>query len=211
MSAAETLEPHVLARLLLDAAPHIDLIERVAPYLPTLRPILPMLDKWSAVETDLMWAQSAPEHLKATAHQAVFLLLAKNHGGSAGLWGAIGHEMQQRRPQKTAQPATPKRPKHPNSGVRKIVRTEEEISAMRSNLLKCEQVITKSGHSHTALSNALGVQCEVKASPNTLSSIKTGWFLKQMDLGKWPELSMKILEEIIAGLELLENQGGIGE
>jgi hypothetical protein len=32
-----------------------------------------------------------------------------------------------------------------------------------------------------------------------------------MDLGKWPELSMKILEEIIAGLELLENQGGIGE
>jgi hypothetical protein len=209
MTAAETLEPHALARLLLDAAPHMELIERVAPYLPTLRPILPMLDKWSTVETDLAWAQSAPEHLKATAHHAMFLSLAKDHGGSAALWGAIGHEMQQRRPKASTTPPKPKRPGTSRAGGGKpLPRTEADWATIRQRVVTAGQLVMKSEHTAKVLCDLLKSRCDVTVQPNLLGGLKTGRLLKEIDARQWPHISVRHADEIIAGLQLVASPEG---
>ncbi|MGY2897338.1 hypothetical protein [Deinococcus sp. UYEF24] len=101
----------------------------MAPHLPNLRPLLPMLGKWAEVEQNLAAARAAPAHLQASFHKAVFVHLAQTHGGTEALWGALAHEMRQRRPDPATSSAS-----GAASGRKRTSHSEDERLEMRRHL-----------------------------------------------------------------------------
>ena len=188
----ETLSPAELARLLLDAAPCMELIERVAPHLPHLRPLLPMLNKWAEVEQDLAAARAAPAHLQASFHKAVFVHLAQTHGGTEALWGALAHEMRHRHPQ---QPQVPEPPKSRH--------TDEQRTQLRRQLEYAQSLMKEHRQLPAQLTETLRTRCGVKAHHRPLTGLKTGRFLKELTERGWPSISAARVNELVIALELL--------
>jgi len=199
--STETLTPAELARLLLDAEPYLELIERVAPHLPHLRPLLPMLSKWAEVEQDLAAARAAPAHLQGTFHKAVFTHLAQTHGGTEALWGALAHEMRQRRPQ---QPE-PDKGRKVRIGV--VAHSDEERALLRSQLEEGQRLMRANRCTPDELASLIRSRCGIDAHRKPLAAFRSGRYLRELDELGWPKhIGTARIGELITALELLAGE-----
>ncbi|WP_407538895.1 hypothetical protein Q0M94_12015 [Deinococcus radiomollis] len=200
--STETLSPADLARLLLDAAPCMELIERVAPHLPHLRPLLPMLGKWAEVEQDLAAARAAPAHLQASFHKAVFVHLAQTHGGTEALWGALAHEMRHRHPPQTTSVAEARK-----AGLRpKTPHTEDDRLQLRRQLEYAQRLVQASPHGPLRLSELIADRCGINCHHGAYAAFKSGRFLRELEQDGWPTISAARLSELVIALELLQSE-----
>jgi hypothetical protein len=188
----ETLTPAELVCLLLDALPCMELIERVAPHLPNLRPLLPMLSKWAEVEQDLAAARAAPTHLQAAFHKAVFSHLAQTHGGTEALWGALAHEMRHRKPEQLEVIT-----------VRKGGRTEDERTQLRRQLEYAQSLMKEHRQLPSQLAETMRARCGINAHHRPLAALKSGRFLKELEERGWPSITAARVTELVIALELL--------
>jgi len=198
--STETLTPAELARLLLDAEPYLELIERVAPHLPHLRPLLPMLSKWTEVEQDLAAARAAPAHLQGTFHKAVFTHLAQTHGGTEALWGALAHEMRQRRPQQG-------KPTEDRKASTSSTHTDDERGELRRQLEYAQRLMLENPRTPEELAALIKTRCGVDAHRKALAAFRSGRFLRELHQHGWPlNISAKRVSDLVIALELLAGE-----
>jgi hypothetical protein len=198
----ETPTPAELVCLLLDALPCMELIERVAPHLPNLRPLLPMLAKWAEVEQDLAAARAAPAHLQATFHKAVFTHLAQTHGGTEALWGALAHEMRRRHPIQTTSVDEARK-----AGLRpKASHSEDDRLELRRQLEYGQRLVNASPHGPLRLSELIADRCGISCHHGAYAAFKSGRFLRELEENGWPTISAARVSELVVALELLQGE-----
>lgn len=204
---------HELADLALEAAPHLDLLTRAAPHLQLLLGAAAALRDWSQIEAELVWAASAPEHMRPDAHRMVFDRLARLHGSNAEFWGALAYSVRtgngnptvpaQGTPEPVA--STEVGTVRPMSPARQAMYAAQRLSPAviqeRAELLRycCEQIGQLSGtrdQQRLALLE-LGVQIDSES----YRKLATGAYLRP-NKGTSPPAIARI-KDILAGLELL--------
>lgn len=211
----ERMDAHEIARLAIEAAPHIPLLERIGGHLDMiLRAATALRTDWGEIETAMAAAQNAPEVLRAAFYKTVWDTYGKRYSLPPELMGALAHE---RRKSGDVQPTPPAPitaadidaafPEDPApvkvDGRRK---TPEAIAAHVADLNACAALLSTLPLSRAEVVSRLE-ELGTKVQATRLSSIATGRAARLIEQGEVVGLlSPKATAEVYAGLQLIAEQ-----
>ena len=219
MTMNETVKPdaHAVARLALEAAPHLDLLSRIGGSLDlVLRAAAVLGQDWTEIQAAMSAAESAPPALQPAFYRATWDTYAKKHGLTPELMGALAHERRktqaapkpevraetaQEQP-RTVNPPPPETPAAPDRPVSK--RPPEQLDALALVLDQMQPMILAYPGTRKALSERLAT-VDVRLSASSLASISTGWMARAArtrTLGG--VISLQLAEDALAALQLLQ-------
>lgn len=183
----EPLTPAQLAKLVVEVHPHLELMARAAPHMKAIESAAPILDKWPAIQADLNEALKAPEHLRPAFTKGLLDDLARKHGITPELMGALALEMKGA----AAAPSQEKRVAH----------SPKREGAIHL-LTQIQKSIERTGLSNTELIPRLEeLAFPIKAQ--VLSGLRTGRLMRVMEEGGTPPMRAERLELILMALELI--------
>jgi len=193
------LDTHQLARLALEAAPHLSVLLKAAAAL-----------RDREVTEQLAYAASAPEKMKAKVYQLVYAALEEQYGLEADFWAALAAEQHNARPQSPATmrkvsaraaSAFRNRTRTDKPEAKQQEKTPEAIARFVCDLRACRPLIRSSTIPRAELAQVLE-ELGVNITLSTLYRVSADTSIKNAQHGRLV-MSQERLTTLRAALEQL--------